>query len=217
MLGGKNDAPLLCRRNARACAAIVGVATQTYLDKDERFPVATNQVDFTTATAKVAHQYGQSAFFEKTCRQILGEFAGDVARVVPVSYTHLDVYKRQALGLLFAFVFMAIHKRLGDPFIEVLTSLVVPYTAYITAESIHVSGVLAVVAAGPVRGRYAPRPVSYTHLDVYKRQMLIHVGKMANTIAFVMMAPYLSIAWMSLLEKRFTSHLISKQQMRPKA
>jgi hypothetical protein len=45
-------------------------------------------------------------------------------------------------------VFIAIHRRLGDPFIEVLTALVIPYTAYIAAESLHVSGVLAVVAAG---------------------------------------------------------------------
>src|SRR5690606_39131030 len=65
-----------------------------------------------------------------------------------------------ALGIGLAFAFIAIHRRLGDPFIEVLTALVAPYAAYIVAESLHVSGVLAVVAAGLVRGRHAPEIVS---------------------------------------------------------
>ena len=64
------------------------------------------------------------------------------------------------IGVIFAHFFIAIHRRLGDPFIEVLTSLTIPYTAYIVAESLHLSGVLAVVAAGLVRGRYSPEIVS---------------------------------------------------------
>src|SRR4051812_35992787 len=52
------------------------------------------------------------------------------------------------IGVLLALLFVGIHKRLGDTMIEVLTTLAVPYVAYILAESLHVSGVLAVVAAG---------------------------------------------------------------------
>ncbi len=57
------------------------------------------------------------------------------------------------IGMLLAFVYIAIHRRLGDPFIEVITVLTIPYAAYMAAEALHVSGVLAVVAAGLVRGR----------------------------------------------------------------
>jgi Na+/H+ antiporter len=64
------------------------------------------------------------------------------------------------LGVALAHVFIAIHRRLGDPFIETLTSLLIPYVTYLLAESIHASGVLAAVAAGLVRGRYAPEIVS---------------------------------------------------------
>ena len=64
------------------------------------------------------------------------------------------------IGMLLARLFVAVHRRLGDAFIEVLMTLAVPYVAYIVAESLHVSGVLAVVAAGLVRGRYAPGIVS---------------------------------------------------------
>src|SRR4051812_15844490 len=65
-----------------------------------------------------------------------------------------------AIGMLLAGVFVVIHRFLGDPFIEVLLSLSVPYLAYVAAESVHVSGVLAVVAAGLLRGRYSPSMVS---------------------------------------------------------
>src|SRR5258708_34793277 len=56
------------------------------------------------------------------------------------------------IGLVMGRLFVFIHRYLGDAFIEVLTTLVVAYVAYIFAESLHVSGVLAVVAAGLVRG-----------------------------------------------------------------
>ncbi|MBG9387932.1 Na+/H+ antiporter [Caenimonas aquaedulcis] len=65
-----------------------------------------------------------------------------------------------AVGIALAFFYIAVHKRLNDPFIEVLTVLTIPYAAYMGAEALHVSGVLAVVAAGLVRGRYAPEIVS---------------------------------------------------------
>src|SRR5436309_11615932 len=63
------------------------------------------------------------------------------------------------IGLLMGRVFVFIHRYLGDAFIEVLTTLAVPYGAYIFAESLQVSGVLAVVAAGVVAGRYSPEVV----------------------------------------------------------
>src|SRR5216684_2854295 len=64
------------------------------------------------------------------------------------------------IGFVMGRLFVFIHRYLGDAFIEVLTTLAVPYVAYIFAESLHVSGVLAVVAAGIVRGRYSPEIVS---------------------------------------------------------
>src|SRR3989449_10743232 len=65
-----------------------------------------------------------------------------------------------AIGFLMGRLFVFIHRFLGDAFIEVLTTLAVPYVAYILAESLHLSGVLAVAAAGIVRGRYSPEIVS---------------------------------------------------------
>src|SRR5258705_1086139 len=64
------------------------------------------------------------------------------------------------VGVLAGLVFISLHRHLGDVFIEVLTSLLVPYVAYLVAEAFHASGVLAVVAAGLVRGRHSPMIVS---------------------------------------------------------
>jgi CPA1 family monovalent cation:H+ antiporter len=64
------------------------------------------------------------------------------------------------IGIVVGRIFIFIHRYLRDAFIEVLMTFAVPYIAYILAESLHVSGVLAVVAAGLVRGRYAPEIVS---------------------------------------------------------
>jgi len=65
-----------------------------------------------------------------------------------------------AIGIVIAWVFVQLHRYIGDPFIEVLVSMSIPYAAYIGAESLHLSGVLAVVAAGLFRGRHAPKMVS---------------------------------------------------------
>jgi CPA1 family monovalent cation:H+ antiporter len=96
-----------------------------------------------------------------------------------------------ALGVALAFVFIAIHKRLGDPFIEVLTSLLVPYAAYIAAESLHVSGVLAVVAAGLVRGRHAPEIVS-AEMRIIARSVWNLLVFMLNSLIFMLIGLQMS-------------------------
>ena len=60
-----------------------------------------------------------------------------------------------AVGVALGRLFVAIHRHLGDTLVEILLSLVLPYAAYLVAESVNLSGVLAVVAAGLVRARYA--------------------------------------------------------------
>ena len=69
---------------------------------------------------------------------------GDWIGVGPVSYTHLDVYKRQQHGCTKAQAPFAFHGLLPLLIVEVLP--------------------LVVVHDGQIG------PVSYTHLDVYKRQ-----------------------------------------------
>ncbi|MGA8255958.1 MAG: Na+/H+ antiporter [Nocardioides sp.] len=56
-----------------------------------------------------------------------------------------------------AFLLVAkVRKRLTDPLMDTAISLVVPFAAYISAEEIHASGVIAVVVAGLLLGHQAP-------------------------------------------------------------
>jgi CPA1 family monovalent cation:H+ antiporter len=67
-----------------------------------------------------------------------------------------------ALGLAVAFVIGEIRRRLDDPPTEITISLFTGYAAYLPAEELHLSGVLAVVAAGLYLGWRAPELASAT-------------------------------------------------------
>jgi Na+/H+ antiporter len=95
------------------------------------------------------------------------------------------------IGLLMGYLFVAVHRYLGDTFIEVLTTLSVPYIAYIFAESMHASGVLAVVAAGLVRGRYSPEIVS-ARTRVIARSAWNLLVFMLNSLIFILIGIQLS-------------------------
>ncbi|MET1085201.1 MAG: Na+/H+ antiporter [Burkholderiales bacterium] len=82
------------------------------------------------------------------------------------------------LGLIFGRLFVAIHTWLKDTLIEVMLSLLLPYVAYLGAEILHFSGVLAVVAAGLVRARYAP--------EIFSAESRIQVQAFWNTFVFLL-------------------------------
>jgi len=96
-----------------------------------------------------------------------------------------------AIGFLMGRLFVFIHRYLGDAFIEVLTTLLVPYVAYIFAESLHVSGVLAVVAAGLVRGRYSPEIVS-AEMRIIARSVWNLLVFLLSTLIFILIGVQLS-------------------------
>src|SRR5947207_1419120 len=65
-----------------------------------------------------------------------------------------------ALGLLIGFIARWIHRHLDDPPVQITISLLTPLAAYLLAERIHVSGILAVVTAGIYLGWHGPIIVS---------------------------------------------------------
>jgi CPA1 family monovalent cation:H+ antiporter len=95
------------------------------------------------------------------------------------------------VGVLLGRFFVFIHRHLGDVFIEVLMTLSVPYISYILAESLHVSGVLAVVAAGLVRGRYSPEIVS-AEMRIIARSVWNLLVFLLNSLVFILIGLQLS-------------------------
>jgi Na+/H+ antiporter len=59
-------------------------------------------------------------------------------------------------GLLVGFVMRSVQRRLDDPPVQITLSLITPFLAYLPAERLHASGVLATVAAGIYLGWHSP-------------------------------------------------------------
>src|SRR5437879_793996 len=96
-----------------------------------------------------------------------------------------------AIGMLLGGLFVLLHRYLGDPFIEVLLSLSVPYMVYVLAESVGASGVLSVVAAGLLRGRYSPAMVS-AEMRILARSVWNILVFMLNSLIFILIGLQLS-------------------------
>jgi monovalent cation/hydrogen antiporter len=65
-----------------------------------------------------------------------------------------------AVGLAAGWLAAQVQKRLDDPPVQTMLSLLTPYVAYFAGEKLHVSGILAVVIAGLFYGWRAPRVLS---------------------------------------------------------
>src|SRR6202166_1488537 len=65
-----------------------------------------------------------------------------------------------AVGLATGWLATQVQKRLDDPPVQTMFSLLTPYVAYFCGEMLHVSGILAVVIAGIYYGWRAPRVLS---------------------------------------------------------
>jgi monovalent cation/hydrogen antiporter len=61
-----------------------------------------------------------------------------------------------AIGLAVAVAIREVRRRLDDPPVEITISLLSGYAAYVPAEALHVSGVIAAVTAGVALGWWAP-------------------------------------------------------------
>jgi CPA1 family monovalent cation:H+ antiporter len=65
-----------------------------------------------------------------------------------------------AVGLATGWLATQVQKRLDDPPVQTMFSLLTPYVAYFSGERLHVSGILAVVIAGIYYGWRAPHVLS---------------------------------------------------------
>jgi CPA1 family monovalent cation:H+ antiporter len=89
------------------------------------------------------------------------------------------------VGLLLGMIFSQITRRIDDPLIETTLTGVLAFGSYLVAEEIHVSGVLAVVAAGLVAGNVGPRNMSpSTRVLVFNFWEIL--AFLANSLVFLL-------------------------------
>jgi monovalent cation/hydrogen antiporter len=89
------------------------------------------------------------------------------------------------IGLLIAIVVHAVRVRLYDPGLETVLGMVVPFAAYLAAEAMHASGVLAVVAAGFFLGHHAASAGFETRLQSRQVWRSLDVLLEAFVFAFI--------------------------------
>ena len=104
---------------------------------------------------------GESLFNDATAlvtfRTALGALAGTATLLGAGGDFVQAIVLGVAVGLVLALVLAPVRRRVGnDPVLDTSLSLLVPYVAYIVAEEVHGSGVLAVVVAGLVLGHKSP-------------------------------------------------------------
>ena len=82
-------------------------------------------------------------------------------------------------GIIIGYIFILIHKKIThNAIVETSLTLLAPYIAYLTAEKMHVSGVLSVVCAGLLLTWRAPEIFSY--------QTRMRTGVVWDTIIFLL-------------------------------
>ncbi|MCK6450721.1 MAG: Na+/H+ antiporter [Alphaproteobacteria bacterium] len=89
------------------------------------------------------------------------------------------------IGAAAGYLSVHVQRRIADPMSEIAFSLVFPFAVFIAAEKLHVSAVLAVVAAGLVRGWHAPEVFSaQTRIQAYAVWDVIVF--LINTVVFIL-------------------------------
>ncbi|MBM3568341.1 MAG: Na+/H+ antiporter [Alphaproteobacteria bacterium] len=83
-----------------------------------------------------------------------------------------------AIGAALGWAAVWAYRHMGDSQIELLLSLVLPYAAYLAAEHVHASGVLAVVALGLMRGWHAP--------EVFSAETRVQAHAMWGVVVFAL-------------------------------
>jgi monovalent cation/hydrogen antiporter len=82
------------------------------------------------------------------------------------------------VGGLVGWLVMAIHKRLDEPVIETVLTLLTPFAAYLICESMHLSGVLAVVCAGLM--------VRHKSAQLFSSATRLHASAVWESLVFVL-------------------------------
>jgi monovalent cation/hydrogen antiporter len=113
-----------------------------------------------------------------------------------------------AIGLVVGWALVEVERRLNDPPVEVLITLLAPFAAWLPAEAIGVSGVLAVVTASIVFGQHASR-ITSSDLRILASgvwQMVIFV---LNGLVFILIGLQLPTVLDELSASRTAGELLS--------
>ncbi len=126
------------------------------------------------ASALIAYRFAVAA-------ALTGSF---MVVAAPVAFVYVAL-GGALIGVIVGLVVTWAWRRTADPILEIMVSLLAPFAAYLPAEALGVSGVLAVVVAGLIAGRRAARALS-PDARLMGRAVWGIVIFMINGIAFIL-------------------------------
>jgi Na+:H+ antiporter len=91
-----------------------------------------------------------------------------------------------ALGLTFGYIFSKLTERIDDPQVEITLTTILAYSSYLTADSLHLSGVIATVAAGLMVGNFGARVGMSAHTRVALWSFWEYVSFVINSLVFLL-------------------------------
>jgi len=91
-----------------------------------------------------------------------------------------------ALGGVIGYLLAQVMRRLDDYLIEVTLTTILAYGAFLTAEQLHVSGVIAVVIAGILIGNYGIAVSMSPTTHIVLTQIWEYIGFVANSLIFLL-------------------------------
>jgi Na+:H+ antiporter len=91
-----------------------------------------------------------------------------------------------AVGLAFGYVISKITQRIDEPRIEITLTTILAYSSYLVADSLHLSGVIATVAAGLTIGNYGARIGMSPRTRVAMWSFWEYLSFVINSIVFLL-------------------------------
>ncbi|OZC52636.1 Na+/H+ antiporter [Rhodococcus sp. WWJCD1] len=122
----------------------------------------------------------------------------------PVLYFGYEIVGGVLVGLVLSRIVRFIRKRIADSALETVLGLVLPFAAFLAAEEIHASGVLAVVTAGFVLGRITA-DVSVT-TRVQERQVWPTLDLLLEAFVFAYMGLQLKFVFQEVQREGLPVH-----------
>lgn len=122
----------------------------------------------------------------------------------PVPFFAYGVVIGIAVGAILAAVVRRIQRRLNDPGLETVLGLVVPFAAYLAAEELHASGVIAVVTAGFVIGHNAGK-AGYA-ARIQERQVWHSLDVLLEAFVFAYMGLQMRFVFAEVIDARHGGH-----------
>ncbi|MEO6797070.1 MAG: sodium:proton antiporter [Candidatus Dormibacter sp.] len=104
-----------------------------------------------------------------------------------------------AVGLAVGFALSRLTMRVDDPQVEITFTAIAAYGSYLLGEAIHVSGLLAVVAAALVMGNYGRTKGMSERTQLAARSFWDYVAFLLNSLVFLLIG--LELPWTSVISR----------------